>query len=280
MRRSAGTAGRPRRRARRQRRRDARPGPIPRAVSHPDCLTVRHDAADQPSAPESHQVHRRRWSTTGSRAYRGCAHRITAGSEFHRVPPARGGLRPESCTQSGDVATAEATYVTAGATAHGSSRVRSAARRRSIATYEPGWLLATFFISEATAITSRGSVNRRPLGVDCGHADGEGDQGGPVLVAAPVGHLDVAALRRRPGRRAASAACLEVGHRALGQRQHLVGRADEDEVVAADVAEEDRRQARPSTTARCRLRASAVMNSSPRSKPYTSLTLLNRSMSM
>jgi hypothetical protein len=39
-------------------------------------------------------------------------------------------------------------------------------RRRSIATYEPGWLLATFYISDATAITTRGSVNRRPVDFD------------------------------------------------------------------------------------------------------------------
>src|SRR5690242_17021791 len=42
---------------------------------------------------------------------------------------------------------------------HGSTKPSS--RRRSIATYEPGWDLATVFISEAAAMTSRGSRNGR-----------------------------------------------------------------------------------------------------------------------
>ena len=125
---------------------------VPRAVSHPDCL-----GADEPPptvgpgfspGPPGGQSRPGRGLTT-------VGPWITAGSEFHRVPPARGGLHGQSYTPM-------RVRRHLGEVLHSGITRQVTPRRRSTATYEPGWLLATVFISEATAIASRGSVNRLP----------------------------------------------------------------------------------------------------------------------
>ena len=70
---------------------------------------------------------------------------------------------------------------------------------------------------------------------------------------------------------------LELADRSLGQWPDLLLVTDDDEVVAADVAEEG--AGGDSETAMSSFRASVTMNSSPRAKPYASLTALNPSMS-
>ena len=130
-----------------------------------------------------------------------------------------------------------------------------------MATYEPGWVFATVFISDATATTSRGSANFRLV-----------DRATPIervtrlagCVAAPFGSpAEVAALgvdRVVEG----VGGLLERLDRVTGQRLDLLGRADDDEVVAADVADERRRQADLHAPPGAGTRASAAMNSSPR----------------
>src|SRR2546430_2020856 len=85
--------------------------------------------------------------SSGSRAYQGVPW-ITAGSEFHRVR--------QRVVGTPAVLHARRDLAHRGIARRRSHQIRQTVRR-SIATYEPGWVFATVFISEATATTSRGS---------------------------------------------------------------------------------------------------------------------------
>ena len=240
---------RPRRRPGRRADAAAAHGPsVPRAVSHPDCLGADEPPPTvgpgfSPGPPGGTSRPGRGLTTVGPW--------ITAGSEFHRVPPARGGYRGSLTRSPGARPPCRRATFTPVSTIH---RDGAAAVDRHVRARAGSW--PPFSSREATAIASSGSV-KRLLGVRERHPDREGDQGGPADVAAPVLQLDVAALARRSGRRGVSAA---FSKSTTARRRSAGGPAR-----ACRRSRSRRRRrgrgrpaaARRATTARCRLRASA-----------------------
>src|SRR3954452_13894865 len=157
-------------------------------------------------------------ASTGSRAF-------TAGSEFHRAPPARGGYvirvlhtnlvltqSPRPASQAGAAVMGDVGAVVG--LGHG-----------------------LHLRGDRDQLTR---IDALPAG-RLGHPDRERDERRLLPVAAALFELEVAAFG--VGRVVEGIGrLLERLHGALSERVHLLGGTDDDEVVAADMAEEGRRQ--------------------------------------